>query len=417
MRFRFPPWALTLAFLGLFALLNYRAYQGYFSEDDLDNLSWTSYVGIGEFARGFVDPKVSPHNFRPAGHIYFWVLSRLAGESFPPYVAVIHALHLTNAALLWFLLARMGFQPAARWIAVFIWTFHFALFDAVWKPMYIFDVTCGLFCLLTFHAWVRGRWLLAIPLFWCAYKSKEVALFLPAALALYELAKGRRWKTLTPLFAISASFGLQALTGPSPPPDYAMHFNAGAFRTTSTFYFQNLGGLYFLALLFLGFLSAAEKRWWSLVGALLMMIPLLALPGRLFAVYLYVPLLVAAPAFAIQPVRPVLTAALLGVWAFHDHRALRPQWRAYLPKAREHRSYITQLGSFVRENPHLTTLIYDSKPEGMNSWGIDGAIHWMSRNPKMDVRFEPRPENPPPGGTAIVSWDRENRRVIAIIGL
>jgi hypothetical protein len=410
MRFRLPPWAIAALFLALFAVLNGRAYLGYFSDDDLDNLAWTSYVGIEEFAKGFFDPRVSPHNFRPMGHIYFWVLGRLAGENFIPYVAVIQALHLLNAALLWFLLRRLGYEPRACWIAAFVWTFHFALFDAVWKPMYIFDVTCGLFCLLTLHAWLRERWLLAVLAFWCAYKSKEVALFLPAVLALYELTAGqRRWKPLLPLLAISASFGLQAVLAPKgPETDYTLKFTWDALRKTAPFYYAAAGGI---GIIVLSLPGLERSRRWSLAGALLMLAPLLFLPGRLFAVYLYVPLLIGAAAYAIPFRANAGVILMLALWSAYNYRQLRDQWRAYLPWAAEQRAFITQLGAFSRKNADLKTLIYTSPPRGTNSWGPPGAVHWLSRNPAIEVRYEERPKLPPPAGTGIVAWNSARQRL------
>ncbi len=410
MRFRLPPWALIVLFLALFAVLNGRAYRGYFSDDDLDNLAWTSYVGIDTFAEGLIDPKVSPHNFRPAGHIYFWVLGRLAGENFPAYVAVIQALHLANAALLWLLLRRLEIEPRSCWVAVFVWTFHFALFDAVWKPMYIFDVTCGLFCLLTLHAWLRRRWLLAVLCFWCAYKAKEVALFLPAVIALYEFTAGsRRWKPLLPLLAISASFGLQAMLAPKgPETEYTLHFNWDALRKSVPFYFQAAGGIGMIVLLLPGL---EARRRWSLAGLLLMLTPLLFLPGRLYTVYLYVPLLAGAMAFALPFRWTAAVVLMLGLWSVYDYRQLRSQWRAYLPWAAEQRQFITQLGEFSRANPGLNTLIYTSVPPGSNAWGPAGAVHWISRNPTMDVRYEESPVPAQPPGTAVVHWNRDTRRL------
>lgn len=410
MRFRLPPWAIAALFLALFAGINGRAYLGYFSDDDLDNLAWTSYVGIGEFAKGFVDPRVSPHNFRPVGHIYFWIMGRLAGENFIPYVAVIQALHFVNATLLWFLLRRLGYEARSCWVAVFIWTFHFALFDAVWKPMYIFDVTCGLFCLLTLHAWLRERWLLAGLAFWCAYKAKEVALFLPAVITLYEFTIGRRrWKPLLPLFAVSASFGLQALLAPKgPETDYTLKFTWHALCKTVPFYFAAAGAI---GIVVLSLPGLERHRRWSLAGALLMLAPLLFLPGRLFAVYLYVPLLIGAAAYALPLRGNAGVILMLGLWSVYTYRELRTQWRAYLPWAAEQRAFVTQLGDFSRRNADLKTLIYTLPPPATNAWGPPGAVRWISRNPNIEVRYEERPKLPPPAGTGIVAWNAVRKRL------
>ncbi len=412
MRFRLPAWVIALGCLVLFAAANFKAYQGYFSDDDLDNLSWTSYAGIDEFARGLLDVRLSPHNFRPAGHFYFWALGRLAGDRYPVYVAVIQVLHIANAGLLWWLLRRLGFGPAPAAGATLLWAFHFALFDAVWKPMYIFDVLCGTLCLLVFHAWLKRDWVLAAALFWLAYKSKEVALFLPAGLLLYEFTQGqRRWKPLLPLLAISLSFGLQAVLAPKgPPTDYSLRFTTDALAACAGFYARNAGG-------WLGALLVLPGVWdprarWSLGAALALLTPLLFLPGRLFAVYWYVPLAFAMPLAAAWFERIRYWPLMLLAWAVWDERRLRERRREYLPAASHARAYYEQLGLAAQRFAGLQTLYYDSVPPGTNAWGVEGMVHWRSRNPDMKVQYtDPAPALTP--GTAVVQWDAA-RRVLTV---
>jgi hypothetical protein len=61
--------------------------------------------------------------------------------------------------------------------------------------------------------YARRRYLLAFRSFWLAYKSKELAIMLPAVLACYEslLVKDRNWKRLIPFFAVSLSCGVQGI--------------------------------------------------------------------------------------------------------------------------------------------------------------------------------------------------------------
>jgi hypothetical protein len=415
MRLRFPARIIAAALLALFAAANFKSYQGYFSDDDLDNLSWTSYVDAGEFARGLLDWKLSPHNFRPVGHFYFFAMGRLADDQYLLYVAVLQLIHVANAGLLYWLLRRLGFAAAPAAGAMALWAFHFALFDAVWKPMYIFDVLCGTFCLLVWHAWLSREWVLAAALFWLAYKSKEVALFLPAGLAIYEFTAGqRRWKQLIPMLAISASFGLQALLAPKGPvTDYSLRFTAEALARCAPYYAKNAGGLLLAALVLPGL--ADRRARWSLAAAIALQTPLLFLPGRLFAVYLYVPLAFAMPLAAAWFERFRYWPLLLLGWGFWDDRRLRERRREYLPVAAIARSYYSQLGQAAARFARLGTLYYDSVPAGTNAWGVEGMVHWRSRNPEMKVQYtDPAPPLEP--GTAVAQWDDAKRLLTVRFG-
>src|SRR5471030_774732 len=201
-------WFLLMA--ALFLAMNRGAYRGYFQDDEIDNLSWAPQVPVTDFLKGVVTPRFFVNNFRPVGHFYFHAGEGFFGLEFPGYVAVIHAIHLLNVWLLWLLARRLGAAPLPAGAACAFFAFHMALFDAVWKPMYVFDVGCAAFCLLSLLFYSRGRWVLSFAAFWLAYKCKELAVMLPAVLACYELWFGkRRWKPLAPFFLAAASFGIQ----------------------------------------------------------------------------------------------------------------------------------------------------------------------------------------------------------------
>jgi hypothetical protein len=119
-------------------------------------------------------------------------------------------LHLVNVALLWLILRRLQLPFWASAAALVFFAFHMAVFDIYWRPMYVYDLLCGTFCLLTVLFWLDDRWVLSLLFFWLAYRSKEIAVMLPVALAAYELLLGqRRWLRLAPFFAISIWFGMQ----------------------------------------------------------------------------------------------------------------------------------------------------------------------------------------------------------------
>ena len=158
-----------------FTAMNRGAYKGYFSDDEVDNLSWTPHVPAKEFARAAATPRFLEYNFRPVGHLYFKAMERLFGLDFPKWVGAIHLLHFLNIWLVWALARKLGAGPPAAAAGVLFFAFHMALFDALWKPMYVFDVACATFCLTSLICFIDRRWVLSFVSFWLAYKSKELA--------------------------------------------------------------------------------------------------------------------------------------------------------------------------------------------------------------------------------------------------
>lgn len=405
MRLRFlrTPAVAALLLAALFVVANLGAFDGYFSDDDLDNLGWNSFVGIDEYGRGICDVLLSPHNFRPAGHIFYWVLVRLAGLDFTWYVGVILALHLANSALVCGLLRKLDLPAWPALAATAMWAFHPALVMAHWKPMYVFDLVCGTFCLLTLHSWLRGRWVWAVLAFWCAYKAKEIAVFLPAAIALYEFTVGqKRWKPLLPLLAISASFGLQALLAPrGAETPYTLRVSFDALRTCLRFYGPALGVLTGVAML----AGLSRRTWWALGGFLLLMVPLLILPGRLFAVYLYVPSILAAVLIgqAASAQRWPVVLAFLILAGYQDHRRLREFRREELAGAVERQRYVETLARYLKARVALDSITLSGTPASMNPWGPEGAVHLLSRRHDLPVVWKDSPD--------ALRWDQADRQL------
>src|SRR5437879_12719175 len=139
--------ALFLATAVLFLIANRGAYQGYFQDDELDNISWAPTLSAGTFVEGLLTPKFLAGNFRPTGHFYFAFMGKHFGLNFPKYLFPIHALHLLNVWLVWLIVRRMGATPFAAAAGALFFAFHMAAFDVFWKPMYVFDLLCATFCL------------------------------------------------------------------------------------------------------------------------------------------------------------------------------------------------------------------------------------------------------------------------------
>src|SRR4051794_40724686 len=90
-----------------FCALNYRAYDGFFQDDELDTLSWAPTLDVFHYAKAFTKPVFDRDNFRPTGHLYFTLAGRAFGMNFPPYMTPVFAIHLVNACLLFLILRRM----------------------------------------------------------------------------------------------------------------------------------------------------------------------------------------------------------------------------------------------------------------------------------------------------------------------
>jgi len=377
--------ALLIATLLLFGFLNRTAYKGYFQDDDLDTLSWAQVTPARIFLVGLLNPVAAPANFRAVPAFYYHVIGASFGLDFPKYLIPLQAMHLLNICLLWLLLRKLGIGPLASSAGAFFFGLNAVVFDAWWKPMYVFDVLCCTFSLATLLLYACDRWILSLIAFWLAYKSKELAVMLPAVLVCYELWLGkRRWLRLLPFLAISLSWGLQALIrNPGRGTAYELRLGFAAQATTIRFYATRLSRPpYAVAILLLLPVLIRDRRlWFGFALTLLMLVPLLMLPGRLFAVYWYVPL----PGLAIMLAtmadgRYRLAAAIfLLLWTPWDFFKFRHEQRDNLRLEAQNRAYVTELARFAKLNPAQRLFVYDGTPENFHWWGITGTVVCVNR--------------------------------------
>lgn len=388
--------ALFAALALLFLIANRGAYQGYFSGDDLANLSWTPQAGPRDVVEGLLKPWYRGSG-RPTGHAYYALLSHTAGLRFPWYVAVLQALHFLNVWVLWLLLRRLGLGRLAAAAGSLFFAFHMGVFDAYWRPMYIFDVLCALFCLLSLLCYVWRRWVLSLLCFWLAFKSKELAVMLPAVLTLYEYWLGeKRWKLLIPFWAVSLVFGAQALLeNAGTNTEYTLQFTPEAIFRTVSFYSSQLFLLPYLGLVMLALPLLVRDRRLDLGVAFLclMPVPVLLLPGRLYGAYLYVPLAGAAIALAALAARlkpahaAALAAVFFAIWIPWNYGHLRTLRRAALAAANENRTYVATLAQMVRDLPEMRTFVYDGFPRHLDVWGVEGALQYLCGRLDLDLHW------------------------------
>ncbi|HET8549202.1 MAG TPA: hypothetical protein VFL57_14410 [Bryobacteraceae bacterium] len=387
-RWKLHSLVLLVALLVLFVIGNRSALRGYFQDDDLDTLGWTWAVPLRDYATHFVTPKLSEYNFRPVGHFFYRVLEAVAGLDYRWWVLGLWILHAVTAGLLWLLLREAGVGPLAALAGLVFFAFHPATFDAYWRSMYVFDVLCGMFSVASVLAYAKRHWVVSFLCFWAAFKSKELAIMLPAVLLAWEYTRGeRKWRRLLPFLAVSVLFGVQALLqNRANYPDYTFRLTSHALRVTLPFYFYRAFVNFGIgATLLLSPLLLRDRRLvFGIVSGLAIALPLLFLPGRLFSVYLYVPLAFVAVQVAMLAdrwrwSRVVLPAAMLLVWAPATYAKLRKYRTTALIVADDNRAYVGALSQHLKEHPDAKVFITAGRPAAMHHWGPTGALAYLLR--------------------------------------
>jgi hypothetical protein len=417
---RWAPLVILLAIGLTFLILNRAAYKGYFQDDEFDNILTTRDLPPQLWASWFLTPRLSQDNFRPAGHIYFYAMNRLAGLRFPRYVAPLHFLHLLNTLLLWLLLRRLGINSYAAAAGAAFFALNVSAFDVYWKPMYVFDLLCATFSLAALLLYARENWIAALPMMWLAYKSKELAVVLPVALLAYEAWFGnKRWKRLIPFFLISLCFGIQALLSPQPAGSaYAFVFTPAAMWQTLQFYSSRIFLLPFagLVLVAIPFVMRDRRIWLGAVILTVFFIPLMFLPLRIFPAYTYVPLTGAAIEVAVLAgmVTPAAVVAFFALWIPWNILELRADRKTTLTADDQVRIYAGALMDFARQHPDTPVIALSSKPDSFQMWGISAALRYPHRDSQTPVRIvEESAVSKLPADTPVtfVNWDRQQSKV------
>ena len=402
--------------LAIFLFIAQRgAYQGYFQNDDLDNLAFTRELPVGDFLVPFVYPRVYPNNFRPTGHLVYRLLGQTAGLRYTPYIFLIQLVHFANCILLWLILKRLDLPDVAAGCGVLFFAFNMAVFDVFWMPMYVFDLLCGCFCLLSLLAYLNGRWVLALLAMWVAYRAKEVAIMLPV---LFLWHSGRR--RALPVMALSLILGVQALVQnhARPDSDYTLHLDLARVWKCVEFY----AGRVFLVpyagllILLLPVLLRDRRVLLGVAGFGALLAPMLLLPGRLSSAYLYVPLFSLAIAAAVVAARSssVALAILLAAWLPWNYVNLRLQRNTVLADAPARRAFSEQLFAFNRAHPEILAYVYGGAP--VNPYGTH-AIVKLAHAVGAPLRFvtleDPQlPEVLSARSVALVSWDHTRLRTV-----
>jgi hypothetical protein len=416
-----PPLLAGIAIAVAFIALNHSAYDGFFQDDELDTLRWSPTTPATIFLTGLVTPRFQTNNFRPVGHLYFALMGRRFGLWFAPFITAIFAIHLLNALLLWLLMRKLGIKPWCAIAAAAFFTLSAAAFDAYWKPMYVFDLLCATFSLASILLYSYRSWVLSFIAFWLAYKAKELAVMLPAVLIAYEYWFGeRRFKVLIPFVLAGLSFGIQGivLNPHKHGSPYAIHISVNALKLTAPFYAHRflmfpLSGFLLLALAVL----RDSRVWFGLAAMLLVMAPILFLPGRLYEAYSYLPLACAtiAIAAAASHLNPLWAWIALAIWMPFNLDQVHRERHVKLDLDDQVFSYVDSLAKFAKRNPDISTFVYDGVPPGFHDWGVIGAwnlVHGKRDLPALSIDSPGAGQVPAEHTIAYGTWNYPLRQLI-----
>jgi hypothetical protein len=402
----------AVAVAWFFLVANRGAYKSFYSDDDLDHMGNAREAGLPYYLHSLILPRLGGDaNFRSAAHLYYWAQVRTSDLDFPMYIAGIHAIHLINVALVFFLATTLGAAPVGACAAALLFAFSMATFDVFWNTMYVFDLLCATWILCSLIAYVRGHLIVSLICFWLALKSKEIAIALPVVLAGYEYWLGeRKWKRILPFFGISVLMGVQAMReNAGRDNDYSLRFTWAAIKKTAKFY---SGELLFipwagLAVLALPLVFRNRKVWFGVLMFFAFFGMMLVLPGRLFAAYFYLPL--AGLAIALSTVtRPLWLVLFFALWIPWNYAHLRPLRRAHLNQANDRRHWFGPVAAFVEEHPDVDTYVYDGVPDNFQDYGVIGALRNLRPRVTTKVKWiheTGAPELMASPNYGLISWD------------
>jgi hypothetical protein len=177
---------------------------------------------------------------------------------------------------------------------------------------------------------------------------------------------------------------------------YSLAFTPEAFWQTVRFYSSELFFLPYAGLLLVPafFLTKDNRVRLGLAGAVLLMGPLWFLPGRLFSVYLYLPMigLAIALAFVSQNRRTWVLIAAFTLWIPANYMIMRDKRKATLAAAEVAKPYVEAVGRFHAANPGVLHVVSESRPVQMESWGVESAFQWFYRSPEFKISHADLPE-------------------------
>ena len=148
--------------------------------------------------------------------------------------------------------------------------------------------------------------------------------------------------------------------------------------------------------------------------------PLLLFPGRLFAVYWYVPLIGAAILLAsVAESRrgAAVTAVFLALWLPWDFVHFRELRRLNEREEQRYRTYVAEIRNCARLHPDQRLFVWDYLPDGFSAAGVTGALECVYRTRDVAVHYidDPGADELIQRGDAVwLRWNRVFNRLDAI---
>jgi hypothetical protein len=410
---------LLLLVAGVFLVYNYRAYGSFFFDDAFDHLTWTKVANLRVFIDGLLTWKFLPNNFRPVAHFYYRLMFDLFGYHFRAWVAVLHIFHLIAIWLLWLVIRRLGAGIWAAAAGTLVFALNMSAFYVYWRPMFHFDLLCGLFIILCLYLYMRGDLLLSLVAFWLAYKSKEIGVAIPAILLAYEWwFGGRRWRRVVPFAVIAASFIVQAyLHNRVAHGGYALHFSADDVWTCIRYYADHALFVPYLGFLLplLVFFKRDRRVYFGLWFALCTLAPMFLLPARLYDAYLYIPSagLAIAAAFLARGCPKWALAAFCALWLGANWYVLQQKAPHEMELARHNRHFFDAAFAMARQHPEVHAVTFRNSPPEMAHWGITGVFRLAFPGAKVYWAEDPAAAAvEQDDGVAITVWDFDHDQLI-----
>jgi hypothetical protein len=191
-----------------------------------------------------------------------------------------------------------------------------------------------------------------------------------------------------------------------------MHFTFDTIWKSWSYYSAVLFFVPYLLIL-AAILLRDRRIYFGLITTLVLLFPMLVLPGRQFAAYWYVSLIgvgIIAASLATRAPRWTL-AGFFVIWFAFNYAVLREKRRVILAAADANRVYVAAVSDLARENPDIQLVGYDGRPPEMHEWGIEGAVHIFLGNaaqlyPASSPEFESARTKAP---AAIIHWQPDGQ--------
>lgn len=162
--------------------------------------------------------------FRPTEQAFFTLALLVDGARYPVYLVGALLLHLAAVWLVAELARELTGDAVAAVAATSWWALHHAHAEVVLRPYGIADPLALAFGLASFHAYRRGRPVLAVCAMALALGGKENAIVLPAVFTLWAVLEGadlrRRMLHLAPLWVLAIAVAVRGLVTRSGAPSY-----------------------------------------------------------------------------------------------------------------------------------------------------------------------------------------------------